>query len=192
MTIHASPARTQAPGTVRADVRVRVRTARPSDAEAACRLLRAAIARTCAPDHGHDPDTLAAWLSNKTPSQVAAWIASAANHGLVAQADVAVTGIALLTRKGRIALLHVDPDRQLRGTGSALLAALERQARAWGLAELRVDATGSARGFFERHGYRPGAPVRTAYGIDAVSFARRLVPSYARRPACACRAGALD
>jgi len=167
----------------------RVRPARAADADAACALLRASITRACAPDHAHDPGVLTGWLANKTPSQVAAWIGSAASHSLVAEADGTIAGIALVTRKGRIALLHVDPDRQRDGIGSALLAGLERQARAWGLAELRTDATRCAVGFFVRRGYRAGAPVRTAYGLDAVAFAKRLVPSYARRPACGCDGG---
>lgn len=182
---------------------VRVRTARAADAAAACDLLRAAIARTCAPDHGHDPAILARWLANKTPAQVAAWIASPANHCVVAELAQAkahagipqpahagaLAGIALLTRKGRIALLHVAPDRLRCGVGGVLLAALERQARAWGVTALRVDGTRSAAGFFVRHGYRAGASVETPYGIDAVALGKRLVPSYAQRAACGCGAG---
>ena len=171
-----------------------VRTAQPADAAAACALLRAAITRACAPDHGHDPAVLAGWLANKTPEHVAAWIAAAANHCIVAEAERggALAGIALVTRKGRIALLHVAPDRLRRGVGSALLAALERQGRAWGLAELRVDGTRSARDFFVQHGYRAGPPVNTTYGIVAVALVKRLVPSYARRPACGWGGGDRD
>lgn len=170
---------------------LRVRTAQATDAAAACDLLRIAITRTCAPDYGHDPALLAAWLANKTPAHVATWIAAAANHCLVAETegDGTLAGFALVTRKGRIALLHVAPDRLRRGVGSALLAALEQKARAWGLTELRVDGTGSARGFFVQRGYRAGAPVQTSYGIGAVALVRRLVPSYAHRPACGCDGG---
>ena len=171
-----------------------VRTAQAADAGTACALLRAAITRTCAADHGHDPVLLAGWLANKTPEHVAGWIGAAANHCIVATAerDGALAGVALVTRKGRIALLHVAPDRLRRGVGSALLAALERQGRAWGLAELRVDGTRSARDFFARHGYRKGAPINTTYGIVAVTLVKRLVPSYARRPACGCERGGRD
>lgn len=89
----------------------------------------------CAQDHGHDQLILDGWLTNKTPDTVAGWIVSPSSHCLLALAGSAVVGVAILTRKGKIGLLHVDPDLLGQGIGTSLLNALnalEAQAEAWG------------------------------------------------------------
>lgn len=166
--------------------RIAIRQAGAQDAGAACMLLRRSILQSCARDHGQDRLILEHWLANKTPATVAGWIASPGNHCLLALHGDSVAGVAILTRKGRIALLHVHPELLLRGIGTSLLRALEAQARAWGLANLRVDSTLSARAFFVRQGYATGVTVRAAYGAGAIRLAKRLAPAQARKPACAC------
>ena len=48
----------------------------------------------------------------------------------------------------------VDPDRQRRGIGSALLKALEDRARAQGLRELPVRSSIAGEPFYAAHGFR--------------------------------------
>lgn len=106
--------------------------ARPEDAAAACALLGQSIVRSCAQDHGHDQLFLDSWLANKTPNTVAGWIMSPSSHCLLALGGSAVVGVAILTRKEKIGLLHVDPDMLGQSIGTSLLIALEAQAKAWG------------------------------------------------------------
>ena len=87
------------------------------DAVGACDALRRSIRELCAADHGNDGRVLAAWLANKTPDNVRAWITSASSFAVVA-----VEGADLLPE-----VLH-------RGAGKRMLHALEAQAARWGLA----------------------------------------------------------
>lgn len=164
----------------------RIRKARPDDADAACALLRESIVRSFAADHRHDPAVLERWLANKTAATVGAWIRSPSNHCVVALIDDVVAGVAILTRKGKIGLLHVHPDRLGQGIGTVLLQALEAQAAGWGLASVRVDSVRSVQPFYARHGYIDGAGFTTMYGIDAVFMARRVRSNARHRPTCAC------
>ncbi|OYX79906.1 MAG: hypothetical protein B7Y77_01260 [Bradyrhizobium sp. 35-63-5] len=50
-------------------------------------------------------------------------------------------------------LLYVHPVAAGQGVGSMLIDALEKLAGARGADKLTVDASDSARGFFEKHGY---------------------------------------
>ena len=54
------------------------------DAQSACEVVRRSISELCAADHGNDPIILSQWLKNKTPGDVASWIAHPANSVLVA------------------------------------------------------------------------------------------------------------
>jgi GNAT superfamily N-acetyltransferase len=167
-------------------MKTEIRSAGPEDAAAACRLLRQAIIECCAQDHRHDATVLAGWLANKTPDVVRAWIASPSNHCLLATAGERLAGMAILTRKGRIGLLHVHPDLLGSGVGTTLLAALEAQAKVWGLASVQVNSPAGAQRFYAANGYIAGIRIKAAFGIDTISLAKRLVPSYARRPDCGC------
>ena len=81
---------------------------------------------------------------------------------LVAVDDHAVVGLAwvIVTRAldhaAYLRLLLVDDEHQSRGSGAALLARAERDARASGARHLVLLVTRSnrqARSFYERHGY---------------------------------------
>lgn len=72
---------------------------------------------------------------------------------LVATRDGEPVGFASLADNVRIDLLYVQPDFARSGIGSALVEALERLARARGAGRLEVDASDTARLFFENHGY---------------------------------------
>ena len=89
-----------------------VRTATPADAEAACEVIRRSIAESCIEDHHRDPTVLATWLANKTPEGVRSWIASPDAFGVVAEADGAIVGFAMLTMPGEISLCYLVPEAQ--------------------------------------------------------------------------------
>jgi hypothetical protein len=58
---------------------VTIRDAAPGDAVAASAVLRESISRLCVADHGNDPAILNAWLANKQPETVAAWVVQKGN-----------------------------------------------------------------------------------------------------------------
>jgi putative acetyltransferase len=72
---------------------------------------------------------------------------------LVATHDGAAIGFAALADNTRIDMLYVHPAAVGHGAGAMLLDALEKLAAARAAKELTVDASDSARGFFEKRGY---------------------------------------
>ncbi|MDL2353783.1 MAG: GNAT family N-acetyltransferase [Pseudomonadota bacterium] len=151
-----------------------IRTAAPDDALAACGVLRRSITECCRQDHRDDQAILDAWLGNKTPQNVAAWLASATNHMLVAERDGELVGVALLTQAGKLSLCYVLPEAQHSGVGKALLAGAEAQARAWGIGVLRLHSTTAGSGFYARNGYINAGKDKTCYGLDCDLFWKKL------------------
>lgn len=72
---------------------------------------------------------------------------------LVATHSGAAIGFAALADNTRIDMLYVHPAAAGQGAATMLCDALEKLAAARGSKELSVDASDSARGFFERRGF---------------------------------------
>jgi len=72
---------------------------------------------------------------------------------LVATLEGSPVGFASLEGKDKIDMLYVHPAATGQGVGAMLVDALEKLAGARGTAKLTVDASDSARGFFEKRGY---------------------------------------
>ena len=87
-----------------------IREANAKDAEEACRVLRRSILELCAADHRNDPTLLAAWLSNKTPANVAAWMRRIDASYLVAVEHGAIAAVGAVTDGGEILLNYVSPQ----------------------------------------------------------------------------------
>jgi GNAT superfamily N-acetyltransferase len=153
---------------------IAIRKAAPTDATAACSLLRRSIEQCCEQDHRHQPELLESWLGNKTPQNVATWLATPTNHALAAERDGELLGLALLTQGGKLALCYVLPEAIRTGVGRALLAAVEEQARAWNISKLHLHSPGSASAFFERHGYTNAGREKSCFGLDADFLWKRL------------------
>src|ERR1041384_6802040 len=62
-------------------------------------------------------------------------------------------GFASLEGKDKIDMLYVHSAAAGQGIGAMLVDALEKLAGGRGTASLKVDASDSARGFFEKRGY---------------------------------------
>ena len=75
-----------------------------------------------------------------------AWFVAESGEG-------AVIGIGRLTPAGRVGRMAVLPAWRRRGIGSALLHAVLAEARARGLAEVRLSAQCRVLPFYERHGF---------------------------------------
>jgi GNAT superfamily N-acetyltransferase len=143
-----------------------IRKAAPADAAAACNLLRRSIEQGCEADYRGSPGILDSWLGNKTPENVAAWVASATNFAVVAERDGELLGLALLTQAGKLALCYVEPELVRNGVGSAMLAAVEQQARTWEIRKLHLHSPASAAPFFERHGYKNAGLEKACFGLE--------------------------
>jgi putative acetyltransferase len=122
----------------------------PSDLPLIVEIFRESIAELTGDDY--------------TPGQQAAWLAAADDEeGFAARLDAALTLVASIVgepvafaslKEGEeIDMLYVLPSVARQGIASLLLDAIEKLAAARGSARLRVDASDSARGFFERRGY---------------------------------------
>jgi putative acetyltransferase len=111
----------------------------------------------------YTPEQLRAWVPD-TPDRMdeAAWAARlGGKHTLVAEAeDGILIGFANLEQMDGVAGAgHIDQffghrDYQGVGVGRALLTGIEREARARGMGRLFVEASVTARPFFERNGFR--------------------------------------
>jgi GNAT superfamily N-acetyltransferase len=134
---------------------MQIRTAEPQDAAAACDMVRRSIIELCAADHADDPAILAAWLANKTPADVRAWIANPDNIILVATEGDIILGVGAVTHGGEIILNYVSPDARFRGISKALLRELEAKAAALGNGVCTLTSTLTARALYVSGGYRP-------------------------------------
>ena len=72
---------------------------------------------------------------------------------LVATLEGSPVGFASLAGSDTIDMLYVHPAVAAQGVGAMLADALEKLAGSRGAAKLNVDASNSARGFFEKRGY---------------------------------------
>lgn len=99
-----------------------------------------------------------------TEAQQEAWASAADDVGefrnklsgqltLVATLEGSPVGFASLEGKDKIDMLYVHPATTGQGVGAMLIDALEKLAGSRGTARLTVDASDSARGFFEKRGY---------------------------------------
>lgn len=97
-------------------------------------------------------------------AQQEAWVSVADNAGdfgkklstqltLVATLEGSPVGFASLEGKDKIDMLYVHPAAVGQGVAAMLVDALEKLAGARGTTKLLVDASDTARGFFEKRGY---------------------------------------
>lgn len=156
---------------------VSVRRATRDDAEVVIAIVRESITRLCVADHQNDPLTLESWLRNKTADNFARWIDNPENYVVVAERDSTIGGVGCLHRTGEVRLCYVAPGRQRLGMGTALLVALETQARTWGLDKMVLNSTKDARPFYEHHGYGPSGPCVPEFGaLVCFPYQKALVP----------------
>lgn len=134
---------------------MKIRRAAVNDAEPASMVLRRSITELCARDHGNDPDILRSWLANKTPEKFQEWATAQDNCCLVAIGDDgAILGVGLLSKGGEIRLNYVSPDARFLGVSSALIEAMEQEARKLGIDRLTLNSTATAHRFYQARGYK--------------------------------------
>jgi putative acetyltransferase len=134
----------------RAHPKLALRPFLPADTPLLAEIFRAAIAELTADDYSE--------------AQQKAWASAADDEDefgkdlagqltLIATMEGSPVGFASLEGKDKIGMLYVHPAVAGQGVGSMLADALEKLAGSRGAAKLAVDASDSARGFFEKRGY---------------------------------------
>ena len=132
---------------------MKIREAVPQDATSACTVIRRSIVELCAADHRNDPAILGRSLENKTPGQVASWIAKPGNSVLVAAEGNEILAVGAVTDQGEITLNYVSPEVRFRGVSRAMLARLEARAIERGNDRCSLFSTETALRFYRAAGY---------------------------------------
>jgi len=136
----------------RAQPKLAMRPVLPADVPLLAEIFRASIEELTADDYSE--------------AQQEAWADTAADLDdfgarltgdltLVATFEGAAVGFASLAEGIRIDMLYVHPAAAGQGAGAMLCDALEKLAAARGTQELSVEASDTARGFFEKRGFVP-------------------------------------
>jgi putative acetyltransferase len=124
----------------------------PADVPLLAEIFRASIESLTGDDYG--PGQQRAWASAADDEEdFAARLAGQLT--LIATLDGSPVGFASLKGPDALDMLYVHPAVARQGVGTMLADALERLAAARGTAQLRVDASDTARDFFEQRGYVP-------------------------------------
>ena len=122
----------------------------PADTPVRAEIFRASIEDLTADDYSGAQQE--AWASvADDEEEFAAKLAGELT--LVATFGGAAVAFAALAGNSRIDMLYVHPAATGQGAGTMLCDALEKLAGARGAKELTVDASDTARGFFEKRGY---------------------------------------
>ena len=122
----------------------------PTDVPLLAEIFRASIEELSADDYSEAQREAWASAADKE-EEFGARLASELT--LVATFDGAAIGFASLADNARIDMLYVHPAASGQGAAKMLIDALEKLAAGRGAKELSVDASDSARGFFERRGF---------------------------------------
>jgi putative acetyltransferase len=122
----------------------------PTDAPLLAEIFRAAIEELAAEDYSEAQQ--AAWAS-AADDEEAFGRKLAGELTLVATYGGSPAGFASLADNTRIDMLYVHPAAAGQGAGAMLCDALEKLAVARGAKQLIVDASDTARGFFEKRGF---------------------------------------
>ena len=129
---------------------MRIRDYAPADALPLIEVFRASVREIARADYSDAQ--VRAWAPDEIDET--RWTAARASaRTFVAERDGVPVGFIDLEPDGHIVMLFVHPAEQRRGTAAALLARLEEAAREARIARLHTEASITARGFFERHGF---------------------------------------
>lgn len=134
----------------RAQEKLAMRPMLPADIPLLAEIFRASVEQLTADDYSEAQQ--GAWAS-AVDDEEEFGARLAGELTLVATLGGAAIGFAALADNSKIDMLYVHPAAGGQGAAAMLCDALEKLATARGAKQLAVDASDSARGFFERRGY---------------------------------------
>lgn len=153
---------------------VTIRPATADDAIALCSVWRRSINEIC--DRDYDTAQRARWCENKTPENLALWTSDPDGRVLAAVASggwvVGVGYVRFKPARAEILGCYIVPEALGRGVGTALLMAMEQEARHRGAAVINLRSTTTARPFYLRHGFAEEGPPSGA--IPSIPMSKRL------------------
>ena len=150
------------------DRRTQIRGFEPADLDEILRLFRDTVRTVNRRDYS--AEQVAAWAPTRRTARHG-WPRLAAPWTLVAVSGETISGFGQLRPDGRVDYLYVHAEHQREGIGSLLLARLIESAQAHGLRRLTVEASITARPFFERHCFATLSEQRVhRRGVDFVNF----------------------
>ena len=123
----------------------------PADLPRLAAIFRASVEELTSDDYNESQQ--AAWAALADGDEFAERLAG--DLTLVALLNGEAAGFATLRGQDHLRMLYVDPQAAGQGVASTLCDALERLAAARGATRLTVDASDTARSFFEKRGYQP-------------------------------------
>ena len=128
-----------------------IRAYAPEDVDACAALFTRAVREGAARDY--DAAQGAAWAPDEIDR--ARWAARLGGRPTwVATVGGGIAGFSDLEPDGHIDMLFVHPDHQGRGVAATLLDWIEARAAEAGIQRLFTEASLTARGFFEKRGFR--------------------------------------
>ena len=137
-------------------------------------VLIASITELCAADHDNDPHKLAAWTRNKSLDGVAAMLANPDMVMMVAERGGILVGVGAVNQNGEVALNYVAPEARFLGVSRAMLAQLEKALVDLGFMEARLEATATARRFYEDAGWQADGPQASGRMVNGYPMRKRL------------------
>ncbi|MCA3360825.1 MAG: GNAT family N-acetyltransferase [Roseomonas sp.] len=136
-------------------LQVRVRQAMESDGQRGICIIKRSILELCSEDHRNDEFAIQEWIANKTVESWKAWLHSCQSKLLVGEVGSILAGVGMISRKGELFLLYVDPKHRFSGISKYILSSLEDTARNWGCACIFFESTRTAYRFYRDQGYEP-------------------------------------
>lgn len=154
---------------------MQISPARVADIPAMAALHEASIRQDCGPFYSEAQ--IDEWVGHQDTEHYAQVLTE--RVALIAVDSGRVLGFGSVTpAAGFLNTLYVAPDAMHRGVGSALLHALEVEARAAGANALKLRSTLNAATFYESHGWRRVGTVTHSFpsglAIDSVEFVLEL------------------
>jgi GNAT superfamily N-acetyltransferase len=134
---------------------IQIRQAMQSDGEKGICIIRNSILQLCSKDHENDEISIQEWISNKTVESWKAWLHSDQSKILIGEIDGVLAGVGMISRKGEVFLLYVDPQYRFSGISKSILFSLENTAKIWGCPYIFLESTRTAYRFYREHGYGP-------------------------------------
>lgn len=145
-----------------------LRSFQPSDAPVLLALFRETVRRINARDY--NPEQIQAWASEEIDPSV--WEERFRDRfAIVAEEGDVIAGFTELESDGHIDRFFVSAEHQGMGVGRGLMDRIVAEARGRGLPRLYLEASITARPFFERQGFAVlGQQTVKVRGVDFLNY----------------------
>jgi putative acetyltransferase len=145
-----------------------IRKEKDADLAELQQLFKQSITTICSADY--DQQQIEAWTSGVENKK--RWDDIMANQFvLVARQETKIVGFATLDKGNHLDLLYVHKDHQRQGIAHKLFAGIEKEAKQKGQTKLTVDASKTAKAFFEKMGFKIlHAQTVNIKGVDLTNY----------------------